>query len=70
MNESCFCWAHARRKLCEIEESHRSAVASAGLRRIVAMCAIEKEIRGGPPEVRLAVRQARTAPRHQRVACH
>ncbi len=58
----CFCWAHARRKLCEIQDSHRSAVAAEGLRRIAEMYAIEKEIRGEPPEVRLAERQARSAP--------
>ena len=58
----CYCWAHARRKLCEIRDSHRSAVAAEGLRRIAAMYAIEKEIRGEPPGIRLAVRQARTAP--------
>ena len=58
----CYCWAHARRKLCEIRDSHRSAVAAEGLRRIAEMYAIEKEIRGESPEIRLAVRQARTAP--------
>ena len=58
----CFCWSHARRKLVEVYESHRSKVAEEGLQRIAAMYAIEKEIRGEPPEVRLAVRQARTAP--------
>ena len=58
----CHCWAHARRKLCEIHDSHRSPVAAEGLRRIAEMYAIEKEIRGEPPEVRLAGRQARTAP--------
>ena len=58
-----YCWVHARRKLCEIHDSHRSEVAAQGLRRIAAMYAIEKQIRGEPAEVRLAVRQARTAPR-------
>ena len=58
----CFCWAHARRKLREIHDSHRSPVAAEGLRRIAAMYAIEKEVRGEPPGVRLAVRRARTAP--------
>ena len=57
------CWVHARRKLCEIHDSHRSEVAAEGLRRIAAMYAIEKQIRGEPAEVRLAVRKARTAPR-------
>ena len=56
-------WAHARRKLCEIHDSHRSEIAAQGLHRIAAMYAIEKQIRGEPAEVRLAVRQARTAPR-------
>ena len=56
-------WVHARRKLCEIHDSHRSEVAAQGLRRIAAMYAIEKQIRGEPAEVRLAVRKARTAPR-------
>ena len=57
-----YCWAHARRKLCEIHDSHRSTIAAERLRRIAAMYAIEKEIRGEPAEVRLAERQARTAP--------
>ena len=55
-------WAHARRKLCEIHDSHRSEIAAQGLRRIAAMYAIEKQIRGEPAEVRLAVRKVRTAP--------
>ncbi len=58
----CYCWSHARRKLCEVHDSHRSTIAAEGLRRIAAMYAIEKAIRGEPPEVRLAARQARTAP--------
>ena len=58
----CYCWAHARRKLCEVHDSHRSTIAAEGLRRIAKMYAIEKSIRGEPPEVRLAARQARTAP--------
>ncbi len=49
-------WAHVRRKLCEIHDSHRSEIAAQGLRRIAAMYAIEKQIRGEPAEVRLAVR--------------
>ena len=51
----------AREPLCEIHDSHRSEVAAQGLRRIAAMYAIEKPIRGEPAEVRLAVR--RRAPR-------
>ena len=33
----CYCWSHARRKLCEIHDSHRSTIAAEGLRRIAAM---------------------------------
>ena len=51
-----------REQLCEIHDSHRSPVAAEGLRRIAAMYAIEKKIRGEAPEVRLAERQKRTAP--------
>ena len=57
-----YCWSHARRKLVEVYESHRSGVAEEGLRRIAGLYAIESEIRGEPPEVRRAVRQARSAP--------
>ena len=57
-----YCWAHARRKLCEIHDSHRSPVAAEGIKRIAGMHAIEKAIRGEPAETRLAVRQSRTAP--------
>ena len=49
-------------RIAVIHDSHRSTIAAEGLRRIAAMYAIEKEIRGEPAEVRLAVRQARTAP--------
>lgn len=57
----CYCWSHARRKLCEIHDSLGSPIAAEGPRRIGEMYAIEKAIRGEPPDVRLAVRQARTA---------
>ena len=57
-----FCWAHARRKLLEVHESHRSPVAEEGLRRIAALYAIESEIRGASADERRTVRQARSAP--------
>ena len=57
-----FCWAHARRKLLEVHESHRSPVAEEGLRRIAALYAIESEIRGAAADERRTVRQARSAP--------
>jgi transposase len=56
------CWAHARRKFHEIHIAHRSPVTTEAIERIAALYAIEAEIRGRPPEVRKAVRQARARP--------
>ena len=57
-----YCWAHSRRKLREIYDSSGSEIAAEGLRRIAELYAIEADIRGSPPERRLAERQARSAP--------
>lgn len=56
------CWAHARRKFHEIHVAHPSPVTTEAIERIAALYAIEKEIRGSPPGLRRAVRQARAAP--------
>ena len=57
-----YCWSHARRRLREIYDSSGSEIAAKGLRRIAEFYAIEADIRGSPPERRLAERQARAAP--------
>ena len=57
-----FCWSHARRRLREIYGSSGSEIAAEGLRRIAELYAIEAEIRGSPPDRRLAERQKRSAP--------
>ena len=57
-----YCWAHCRRKLREIYDSSGSEIAAEGLRRIAELYAIEAEVRGSPPERRLAERQKRSAP--------
>ena len=57
-----FCWSHARRRLREIHESSGSEIAAEGLRRIAELYAIEADIRGSPPEQRLAERHARAGP--------
>jgi transposase len=57
------CWAHARRKVFEVHESTKSAIAAEALKRIGALYGIEAEIRGRAPEVRLAVRRREAAPR-------
>ena len=57
-----YCWAHSRRKLREIYDSSGSEIAAEGLRRIAELYAIEADIRGSPPDRRLAERHARAAP--------
>jgi len=55
-------WAHTRRKFHEILAATQSPTASEAIRRIGELYAIEKEVRGSPPEIRLAIRQARARP--------
>ena len=56
------CWAHARRTFYELHEANQSPVAAEALERIGALYAIEAEIRGRPPDERIAIRQARAGP--------
>lgn len=58
-----YCWAHARRKLYEVARNSTAPIANAGLKQIAALYRIEADIRGQSPEVRLAVRQERSAPK-------
>lgn len=57
-----YCWAHARRKLIEITRTGPAPIAEEGVALIRDLYAIEAEIRGRDPEVRLAIRQDRSAP--------
>jgi hypothetical protein len=56
------CWAHVRRKLFELHESHASPVAKEALERIAQLYGIEKEIRGRSPDERREARTARSRP--------
>ena len=56
------CWAHTRRKFHDIFAATESPTASEAMRRIGLLYAIEKEVRGSPPEIRLAIRHARARP--------
>ncbi len=56
------CWAHVRRKFYDLQQAHASSVASEALKRIAALYAIEKEIRGRPAEERQQIRNARARP--------
>lgn len=54
------CWAHARRKFFDVHAATQSPVAQKALQRTAALYAIEEEIRGQPPDARLAVRTAQS----------
>ena len=56
------CWAHARRKFFDVHAATQSPLAQEALQRIAALYAVEDEIRGQPPDARLAVRTAEIAP--------
>jgi transposase len=60
--QEAFCWAHVRRKFYDLEQAHASPLAAEALQRIGQLYAIEREIRGRPPEERKQVRQARARP--------
>jgi len=57
-----FCWSHMRREFFDLAEGKTAPIAEETLQRIAALYAIEAEIRGKTPEIRLAVRQARSRP--------
>ena len=56
------CWAHVRRKFFDVHAATQSPLAQEALQRIAALYAVETTIRGQPPDVRLGVRQAQSAP--------
>jgi transposase len=56
------CWAHVRRKFYDLHKAQASPLAGEALQYIGALYAIEHEIRGRPPDLRRAGRQARAKP--------
>jgi transposase len=56
------CWAHTRRKFHDILAATESPTAAEAVHRIGLLYAIEKQVRGSPPEIRFAARQARSRP--------
>ena len=56
------CWAHARRKFYDIHQANGSPIAHEALTRIGAIYEIEASLRGKPPDLRMAERQARAGP--------
>jgi transposase len=56
------CWAHVRRKFYDLYEAHQSPIAKEALDKIAALYAIEKQIRGRPPDERLRIRNEQAQP--------
>jgi transposase len=56
------CWAHFKRKVFDLHERVATPLTTDILERIGALYSIEAEVRGRPPDVRLAARQNRTKP--------
>jgi hypothetical protein len=56
------CWAHARRKIWDLHQAQATPFTHEALARIGALYAIEREIKGKPPDVRRGERQARAGP--------
>ena len=50
------CWAHVRRKFHDIHKATGSPVARQALEQIGALFAVERDIKGRPPDERAAVR--------------
>lgn len=57
-----YCWAHARRKLIEITRTGPAPIAEEGVALIRDLYAIEADIRGNDPAIRLAAREERSVP--------
>src|SRR5690606_22021669 len=56
------CMAHIRRKFVDVHRAQGSPIAEEAIRRIGELYAIEKAIRGSPPDRRAEVRQAKARP--------
>ena len=56
------CWAHSRRKFFELARLRKMPIAIEAVTRIDELFAIEREIGGKPPALRLAVRRERSKP--------
>ena len=56
------CWSHARRKLYDVHQATASPIAKDALEKIAQLFALEKAIRGQPPDRRLAIRLERVGP--------
>ena len=56
------CMAHVRRKFVDIHRSQASPIAEEAIQRIAKLYAVEKQVRGSPPDRRVELRQVGAAP--------
>ena len=56
------CMAHVRRKFACMHKAQGSAIANEAIRRIAELYAVEKAVRGLPPDKRAEIRQAEARP--------
>jgi len=56
------CWGHARRKIFDLHQTQASAITTELLERIGGLFAVEKKVRGQPPDIRRAARQSQSKP--------
>ena len=57
-----YCWAHVRRGFFDAAKGDGALIAEEALRRIAALYAIERDIRGKSPDARHVARQGRSKP--------
>ncbi len=57
-----YCWSQVRRGFFDLTKQQTAPIAEEALQRIAALYAIEDTIRGKPPDLRRATRQARSQP--------
>ena len=55
------CWAHLRRRFFDLHANGESVVATATVEQMKQLWALEDEVRGQPPQARLATRRATSA---------
>jgi hypothetical protein len=55
------CWAHLRRRFFDLHANGESIVATATVEQMRQLWAVEDEVRGQPPQVRLTTRRATSA---------
>jgi transposase len=55
------CWAHLRRRFFDLHANGESIVATATVEQMKQLWAVEDEVRGQPPKVRVAARRAMSA---------